>query len=161
MPPPSLRAFLPRADWTSLLASCGTNGTSLQNLISRTHITKRMTALTEYPAREEEFGARARVLPLLRCASARRDRRRAQRSLDLTVRHSNSRRPAAPIPSPKEKRNAQRRSLKVNVKRPRKSVRWNVSECVCVVFKQRSLGVCVKSITLPCACFVKELRRKI
>ena len=29
-----------------------------------------MTALTEYPAREEEFGTRARVLPLLRCTSA-------------------------------------------------------------------------------------------
>ena len=29
-----------------------------------------MTALTEYPAREEEFGTRARVLPLLNCTSA-------------------------------------------------------------------------------------------
>ena len=29
-----------------------------------------MTALTEYPAREEEFGTRARVLPLLSCTSA-------------------------------------------------------------------------------------------
>ena len=29
-----------------------------------------MTALAEYPAREEEFGTRARVLPLLRCTSA-------------------------------------------------------------------------------------------
>ena len=29
-----------------------------------------MIALTEYPAREEEFGTRARVLPLLRCTSA-------------------------------------------------------------------------------------------
>ena len=55
---------------TSLLASCGTDFTSLQDFISRTHITKRMTALTEYPAREEEFGTRARVLPLLRCTSA-------------------------------------------------------------------------------------------
>ena len=61
-----------------------------------------MTALTENPAREEEFGTRALVLPLHRGASARRDRRRAQRSLDLTVRHSDSRRPAAPVPSPKE-----------------------------------------------------------
>ena len=66
-----------------------------------------MTALTEYPAREEEFGTRAQVLPLLRCTSARRDRRGAQRSLDLTVRHSDSRRPAAPVPSPKERRRVQ------------------------------------------------------
>ena len=29
-----------------------------------------MTALTEYPAREEEFGTRAQVLPLLSCALA-------------------------------------------------------------------------------------------
>ena len=29
-----------------------------------------MTALTEYPARAEEFGTRARVLPLLNCTSA-------------------------------------------------------------------------------------------
>ena len=29
-----------------------------------------MTALTEYPAREEEFGTRARVLPLFKCTSA-------------------------------------------------------------------------------------------
>ena len=61
-----------------------------------------MTALTDNPARAEEFGTRAQVLPLLSCASARRDRRGAQRSLDLTVRHSDSRRPAAPVPSPKE-----------------------------------------------------------
>ena len=70
MPPPSLRAFLPRADWSSLLASCGTNYTSLQKFVSRTHITKRITALTDYPARAEEFGTRAQVLPLLRCTSA-------------------------------------------------------------------------------------------
>ena len=76
-----------------------------------------MTALTEYPAREEEFGTtrlaqsaaiagpsvRARVLPLFRYTSAQRDRRRAQRSLDLTVRHSDSRRPAAPNSSPNKK----------------------------------------------------------
>ena len=117
IPPPSLRAFLPRGvaartrlarrrclrrlsvarlllfpfrifiRWgprgSPLLASCGTNDTSLQKFIFRTHITKRMTALTENPAREEEFGTRARVLPLLRATSARRDRRGAQRSLDL------------------------------------------------------------------------------
>ena len=41
------------------------------------------------------------------CGAARRDWRKAQRSLDLTVRHSNSRRPAAPIPSPKEGRRVQ------------------------------------------------------
>ena len=70
IPPPSLRAFLPRADLSSLLASCGTNLTSLQRFISRTHITNRRTALTENPARAEEFGTRARVLPLLRCTSA-------------------------------------------------------------------------------------------
>ena len=29
-----------------------------------------MTALTEYPARAEEFGTRALVLPLLRCTLA-------------------------------------------------------------------------------------------
>ena len=29
-----------------------------------------MTALTDNPAREEEFGTRARVLPLFRCTSA-------------------------------------------------------------------------------------------
>ena len=29
-----------------------------------------MTALTEYPAREEEFGTRAQVLPLLSCTLA-------------------------------------------------------------------------------------------
>ena len=29
-----------------------------------------MTALTENPAREEEFGTRARVLPLFKCPSA-------------------------------------------------------------------------------------------
>ena len=55
---------------------------------------------------------RARVLPLLRYTSARRDRRMAQRSLDLTVRHSDSRRPAAPIPSPNKKRRVQARTLK-------------------------------------------------
>ena len=107
---------------TSLLASCGTDCTSLQDFISRTHITKRMTALTEYPAREEEFGTtrlaqgaaiagpsvRAQVLPLFKCTSARRDRRGAQRSLDLTVRHSDSRRPAAPVPSPKKRHHTQR-----------------------------------------------------
>ena len=104
-----------------LLASCGTDFTPLQDFISRTRITKRITALTDNPAREEEFGTtrlakgaaiagpsvRARVLPLLMCTSARRDRRGAQRSLDLTVRHSDSRRPAAPIPSPKETRRTQ------------------------------------------------------
>ena len=29
-----------------------------------------MTALTDYPAREEEFGTRAQVLPLFKCTSA-------------------------------------------------------------------------------------------
>ena len=53
-----------------LLAKCGTDDTPLQDFISRTHITKRMTALTEYPARAEEFGTRAQVLPLLRCTLA-------------------------------------------------------------------------------------------
>ena len=70
IPPPSLRAFLPRADCSPLLASCGTNCTSLQKFISHTRITKRITALTEYSAREEEFGTRARVLPLHKCTSA-------------------------------------------------------------------------------------------
>ena len=65
------RIFIRRGPRESpLLASCGTNGTSLQDFISRTHITKRITAPTEYPAREEEFGTRAQVLPLLRYALA-------------------------------------------------------------------------------------------
>ena len=111
MPPPSLRAFLPRGvaartrlarrrylrrlsvarlllfpfrifirrgpRESPLLASCGTNDTSLQKFTSRTHITKRITALTENPARAEEFGARALRPCLLNVPSARRDQRYA------------------------------------------------------------------------------------
>ena len=45
------------------------------------------------------------------------------------------------VPSPKKICHAQARSLKVYVKLLRISVRYNISERVCVVFKQLSLGV--------------------
>ena len=115
---------------TSLLASCGTNDTSLQDFISRTHITKRMTALTEYPAREEEFGTRAQVLPLLSCALALGTQIVAALRLRIRLR--------------KRDIVIKRVLSKCTLNRLRKSARKFSSERVSVVFIQHFLGVSSK-----------------
>ena len=56
-----------------------------------------MTALTEYPARAEEFGTRARVLPLLRCTFALGTQIVAALRLRFRLRKSTRRVQARPI----------------------------------------------------------------
>ena len=93
-----------------------------------------MTAPTEYPARAEEFGTRARVLPLFRCTSALGTQIVAALRLRFRLR--------------KSVRRAQRRSEQVYVAIvPRPPASWRHR------LKQAEVA--------PLPYFVKELRRKI